>query len=59
LIRSYALRGADVILMSNDWPIKGHDRSNNYHGWAMDLAAQANAFFNHSFCWRLHLIPRC
>jgi len=49
LIRSYALGGADVILMSNAWPMKGHDRENDYHGWAMDLAAKANAFFNQ--CW--------
>lgn len=46
LMRSYALRGADIILMSNAWPMKGHDRGSDYHGWAMDLAAQANAFFN-------------
>lgn len=49
LIRSYVLRGADVILMSNAWPMKGHDRGDDYHGWSMDLAAQANAFFNQ--CW--------
>ncbi len=49
LIRSYVLRGADCILMSNAWPMKGHDRADDYHGWAMDLAAQANAFFNQ--CW--------
>ncbi len=49
LMRSYALRGAECILMSNAWPMKGHDRAGDYHGWAMDLAAQANAFFNQ--CW--------
>jgi predicted amidohydrolase len=49
LIRSYVLRGADVVLMSNAWPMKGHDRADDYHGWAMDLAAKANAFFNQ--CW--------
>lgn len=49
LIRSYVLRGADVILMSNAWPMKGYDRDSDYHGWAMDLAAKANAFFNQ--CW--------
>lgn len=49
LIRSYALRGAEIILMSNAWPMKGHDRETDYHGWAMDLAAKANAFFNQ--CW--------
>jgi len=46
LIRTYALQGADVILMSTAWPQKGHDRATDYHGWCMDLAAQANAFFN-------------
>ena len=46
LIRTYALRGADAVLMSTAWPMKGHDRDNDYHGWSMDLAAQANAFFN-------------
>jgi len=49
IVRSYALRGAEVVLMSNAWPMKGHDRASDYHGWAMDLAAQANAFFNQ--CW--------
>jgi predicted amidohydrolase len=46
LMRLYALKGADVALMPNAWPMKGHDRDHDYHGWAMDLAAQANAFFN-------------
>jgi predicted amidohydrolase len=46
LIRTYALKGADAVLMSTAWPMKGHDRSDDYHGWSMDLAAQANAFFN-------------
>ena len=46
LLRTYALKGVDVVLMSTAWPMKGHDRSNDYHGWAMDLAAQGNAFFN-------------
>jgi predicted amidohydrolase len=46
LIRTYALGGADVVLMSTAWPMKGHDRADDYHGWSMDLAAQANAFFN-------------
>jgi predicted amidohydrolase len=49
LLRSYALRGADIVLMSTAWPIKGHDRSVDYQGWAMDLAAQANAFFNQTW----------
>jgi predicted amidohydrolase len=46
LLRTYAIKGADVVLMSTAWPMKGHDRPTDYHGWAMDLAAQSNAFFN-------------
>lgn len=46
LPRTYAIKGADVLLMSTAWPMKGHDRATDYHGWAMDLAAQSNAFFN-------------
>jgi predicted amidohydrolase len=46
LLRTYALDGADVVLMSTAWPMKGHDRPTDYHGWAMDISAQANAFFN-------------
>ncbi|MET0743282.1 MAG: carbon-nitrogen hydrolase family protein, partial [Microvirga sp.] len=49
LVRSFALRGAHVILMSNAWPMKGHDRADDYHGYAMDLSAKANAFFNQSW----------
>jgi hypothetical protein len=26
--------------------MRGQDRENDYHGWAMDLASQSNAFFN-------------
>ena len=46
LLRTYAVKGAEVVLMSTAWPMKAHDRPNDYHGWAMDLAAQSNAFFN-------------
>jgi predicted amidohydrolase len=46
LMRSFAVRGAEVALMSTAWPMRGHDRDDDYHGWAMDLAARANAFFN-------------
>ena len=46
LMRTYALKGAQMVLMSTAWPMRGHDRENDYHGWAMDLAARANAFFN-------------
>lgn len=49
LVRSFALKGAHLILMSNAWPMKGHDRDSDYHGYAMDLAAKANAFFNQSW----------
>ena len=46
LMRVYALDGAQVALMSTGWPMAGHDRSDDYYGWAMELTAQANAFFN-------------
>lgn len=46
LLRTYALAGADAVLMPTAWPMKGHDRPTDYHGWAMDVSAQANAFFN-------------
>ena len=49
LTRALTLKGAEVILMSTAWPMKGHDRATDYHGWAMDLSAQANAFFNQSW----------
>lgn len=46
LARVYALKGATLIMNSTAWPMKGHDRTDDYHGWTMDLSAQANAFFN-------------
>lgn len=46
LMRAFALGGAELALMSTAWPMKGHDRETDYHGWAMDISAQANAFFN-------------
>lgn len=49
LIRSHCLRGANLILMSTAWPMKGHDREDDYNGWVMDLAAQSNSLFNQ--CW--------
>jgi predicted amidohydrolase len=49
LLRTYAVQGADLALMSTAWPMKGHDPSDDYHGWAMDLAAQSNAFFNQNW----------
>jgi predicted amidohydrolase len=33
LLRAYALQGADVVLMSTAWPMRGHDRADDYHGW--------------------------
>ncbi|ESX28826.1 carbon-nitrogen hydrolase family protein [Mesorhizobium sp. LSJC264A00] len=51
LLRSYALQGADMFLMSTAWPMSpsGHDRSNDDSGRAMDLMAQSNAFCNHAW----------
>jgi predicted amidohydrolase len=46
LMRVFALKGAILALKSTAWPIKGHDRQDDYHGWSMDLSAQANSFFN-------------
>jgi predicted amidohydrolase len=46
LSRIYALKGATAILMSTAWSMKGHDKGDDYYGWTMDIAAQANAFFN-------------
>jgi predicted amidohydrolase len=45
-MRVFALQGATLALMSTAWPMKGHDRADDYHGLSMDLAAKANAFFN-------------
>lgn len=49
LLRTYAVRGVETVLMSTAWPMKGRDRADDYHGWAMDLAAQSNAFFNQNW----------
>jgi predicted amidohydrolase len=49
LMRVYALKGAEAILVSTAWPMTGHVRGDDYSGWAMDLAAQSNAFFNQSW----------
>lgn len=48
-LRSYYLRGAELILNSTAWQMGGHDRAADYPGWAMDLSAKANAFFNQSW----------
>jgi predicted amidohydrolase len=49
MARISALQGATLILNSTAWPMKGHDRVTDYHGWSMNLAAQANAFFNQAW----------
>lgn len=57
LVRSYALQGADVVLMSTAWPMSipspmsssAHERSHDESGRIMDLMAQSNAFCNHSW----------
>lgn len=46
LMRVFAVKGAELALMSTAWPMKGHNRATDYHGWAMDISAQSNAFFN-------------
>jgi predicted amidohydrolase len=46
MARIYALKGATLMMNSTAWPMRGHDRSSDYHGWAMDISAQSNAFFN-------------
>lgn len=46
LMRVFALKGAILALKSTAWPMKGHDRQDDHHGWSMDLSAQANSFFN-------------
>jgi predicted amidohydrolase len=46
VMRTFALKGANLALKSTAWPMKGHDRETDYHGYSHDLAARANAFFN-------------
>lgn len=46
VMRVFALKGALLTLMSTAWPMRGHNRADDYNGWSMDLVAQANAFFN-------------
>ena len=46
LFRVYALQGADAVLMSTAWPMKGHNRGDDYQGWAMDVAATSSALLN-------------
>jgi predicted amidohydrolase len=49
LMRAYALQGAEIVLMSTAWPMRGHDAASDYYGEIMNLAARANAFFNQSW----------
>jgi predicted amidohydrolase len=46
VMRTFALKGAEVALMSTAWPMHGHDLAHDYYGESMNLAARANAFFN-------------
>lgn len=46
LVRSYALQGVEVGAVSTAWPMLGHDPDDDFQGWGMDMAVQANAFFN-------------
>lgn len=46
VVRTFALKGATVALMSTAWPMHGHDMKTDYYGRSMNLAAQSNAFFN-------------
>jgi predicted amidohydrolase len=46
VMRTHALLGAELSLMSTAWPVAGSERDGDYAGTRMDLAARANAFFN-------------
>jgi len=46
VMRTHALLGAELSLMSTAWPVLGSQRDGDYGGTRMDLAARANAFFN-------------
>ncbi|MGA7087971.1 MAG: carbon-nitrogen hydrolase family protein [Candidatus Dormiibacterota bacterium] len=46
VVRSLAVQGAELILMSTAWPMVGHTRTGDFYGSRMDLCIQANAFFN-------------
>jgi predicted amidohydrolase len=46
VMRTHALLGAELSLMSTAWPVQGPLRDGDYCGTRMDLAARANAFFN-------------
>lgn len=46
VMRSHALKGAEVSLMSTAWPMSGHDREHDPCGSRLPIIARANAFFN-------------
>lgn len=46
LSRTYALRGADVLLMSTAWPMEGHERATDFAGGCLDLMTRATAMMN-------------
>ena len=46
LARSYALRGAELALVSTAWPLGGSERATDYYGFFMDLALQSTALLN-------------
>lgn len=45
-VRSLAVQGADLILMSTAWPIVSKTRADDFFGSRMDLCIRANAFFS-------------
>lgn len=49
LSRRYALDGADLLSVSTAWPLLGHDPVDDFQGFGMDIALQAQAFQNQ--CW--------
>lgn len=46
LTRTYVLKGANLLLMSTAWPMKGHDRATDFNGQALDLMARSQAYMN-------------
>lgn len=46
LARSYALRGAELALVSTAWPLGGAERETDDYGVAMDVALRSTALLN-------------
>jgi predicted amidohydrolase len=46
LTRTYVLKGANLLLMSTAWPMKGHERATDFNGQALDLMARSQAYMN-------------